>query len=1240
MNKRLGSSYIEDENKVNISVVRGRKSLYASIAAAALALIVLFLTLQPFLMSAIGNNNGTTQNKTVSTSAQAGEPGIFCSTEFGLGMNGKSSWQGAMDILVYPDMGSREVTIQEALGHGVGFVNYDGEGEVKDKFATKPKKDPKPGKDVFGESEASFDELFKKNKSKFEKERDAGECITSYLITPFANLGMMTASGITKIAQFSAVMVFNGNLICPEPGEGGACLDLIGIIGGTGGSEEGIVGVLTSSIYFPLLVIAVAVTAFWVLKKGIIDRKIREALFGALWLCVSVILGLALLLNPLLITKAPMAVSNAVSTCVIGAFNGKNCFDSSGSNSISYEDGESTSEKVCRSSSDQASIDEQMTFTTSSITCSIWKAFVLEPYSQGSFGTSFNDLDVKANPELNKVLKDQKLDPNMYCVNLGTTKSLTSQKGKYLQLDSEKNKVCNLAAYQMYLKTKATTEGDKNVTNVDYKWYRVIMATVSDDGLWANWTAEGMGLNQLAVSGIALLAAGLGTFIIFITSLFALVYYISSVILMAFAPIFFLMGVHPGRGKSILLGWVEKVISNVLKYMASAVFLVVTISIYGGILGSIDNIGLTLLFVIIITMALFMYRGELIDLLGKANMGGERLSNKLTDKLGEKSSGAMKFASSTAIAGAGGVAGAAITSGNKPFSKGFGRDLRMGMQDGVKRETKRNPGFIGNVARQYDRNTVDNKQDLRAKAQNSEDAENRAQEDWNNKISNYDEAEKDRTNIKNQGEVDKIDLAELNSNHEQIKSAENGVLKDFSNKTEDDYNRQREAIQKQNLSPQETKLRIESLDKQRNDAHSFNELQGLLNGLRDDKIKVDIALRNGDHEEANRLKSGIADKNVRAEQLRSNISDINMRKFSRDYEKAMESKRDLGIISNFDKEMHDAIVGKQVAVDKYNETLDEASEKVKEASEEMIKAEEEYKINANARDEYEKKFIAMRPGEGLTDRGVNKLDKRLSKKNDKIAQEINDKSSEFQRQEEEENNNRENKVDKTFKPNTDPANRDGFGSHFEKNDVEVLNVPEGYSVSIPEEPKNKPTVGVSENIPDKPNHPPKPSHKPTVGGAGENIPDKPNHPPKPSQNPTIGSSDSNNSQSSNTPPKNSSGGGSSSRIPTSPAASGRRVADSVGVAESNSSTDSAYRKSQEEFEKQLQEKEDEYIAERRQKIKDSEQKVSKGNNKALRDVAKQREDMLKNGGNNNRNGSSTQNNNRDNNDPRNRRNNS
>src|SRR5699024_12828572 len=97
--------------------------------------------------------------------------------------------------------------------------------------------------------------------------------------------------------------------------------------------------------------------------------------------------------------------------------------------------------------------------------------------------------------------------------------------------------------------------------------------------------------------------------------------------MMVLAPLFLLLAVHPGRGRKMFLGWLSQVTSNVLKYLASALFLIVTISLYGAAMANSDNIALTFVFVLILTGALLLYRGEFFNIIVKVDLGGEKLFN-------------------------------------------------------------------------------------------------------------------------------------------------------------------------------------------------------------------------------------------------------------------------------------------------------------------------------------------------------------------------------------------------------------------------------------------------------------------------------------------------------------------------------------------------------------------------------------------------------------------------------------
>jgi hypothetical protein len=687
-----GASYLNRDSVSTKRLAAQKRSPFAVFVSSLFAILILLLSVQPLAQNVGGNSSSSPHL------ASADSGGIVCTLGVGYGTNLVADWQSSLKAYPQPAANQRTWTIQEALGKGMTFITYEGVGEGSQPFfvAEQPEPKYKPG---------NYDKV----SGDLKGARSMQNClvVTPLNVISTAVLGIANVNSI--ITQNFVVFAFDSNIICSDPANPGPyCLNLVKIIGGSGSSDGGLIGALTSSIYLPLLVLAVAVAGIWVGYKGIVQRKLREAMFGAIWVCLSAILGLALLLNPMLLAKAPMAVSNVIGTCVIGAFNGDNCLTggSSGSSALDLNDGTTTSNDVCVSHAN-VSLDEQMSMTVNSLSCAIWKAFVLEPYAQGSFGTNFASLDTKGNTPTRALIDKAGIDRNNYCVPLRSSGSVNSYSNKTLQL-SGGNTVCNLLAYQMYLQVDAKKDGEPTNISKSDRWYNVIVPAANDKGMWSAWAPSPGGfMHKLGISMLALMTSGIAGFVLIVVSLYALVYYISSVILMAFAPLFLLLGVHPGRGKKILLGWLEKVISNVFKYLASATFLIVAIAIYGAVLGNATSPGMTLLFVLILSGALLMFRKEIMDLVGRVSMGGEQMSSAFTEKLAERAKGVGNMALAGAASGVGAkMAGGSITSGAKD---GVRRELQRGGATKILGNTA--GSIVQNASRQYTRSTVDNIQD-------------------------------------------------------------------------------------------------------------------------------------------------------------------------------------------------------------------------------------------------------------------------------------------------------------------------------------------------------------------------------------------------------------------------------------------------------------------------------------------------------------------------------------------------
>lgn len=832
-----GASYLTKESVPAKRVSTPKRSPVMVAVSAFFALLVLFISVQPLM----GSFSSASPQK-----AHAEGFEIACTSKIGLWMDDKSPWDAFLKVYPQANEKNRVWTLQEAYGNGATFVNYEGEGKGPDNqlvIDKSPANTYKPGN-------------YSAVEDKLNGARTESGCVWPAFASSVANFGLWMASSTTNIVQTFVVFAFDSKIICEDPANPtGVCLNLLKVVGGTGSAGDGgLIGILTGSIYMPLLVIMVTITAFWIGYRGLVQRKLREAMVGAIWVVLSVVFGLALLLNPALLAKAPMAVSNSVATCVIGSFNGQNCMDSStGTESLKTDRFSTSSDKICRSIAPGASLDAQMSMTVNSLSCSIWKAFVLEPYAQGSFGTSFGKLDI-SDPDTKKLIEKAGIDPNVFCVNLGSSESLASFSGKRAVFDKDTGKVCNLLAYQMFLKTDASTTGSATPAagTVDSRWYNLIVTTANDEGLWAQWApslTNSMHKNATAV--LANITSFVGGIVLVIIAFFALLYYLTSVILMAFAPLFFLFGVHPGRGKKILLGWVEKVVSNVLKYIASAIFLIVAISFYAAILGSASNPALTFLFVVLMSFALGMYRKEIIELIGKASMGGEQLSSKFADSLKDRAKGV----GSLALAGAGSGVGAAIAGGRvgSGIKAGIQRDLQRG---GAKKIFGNVGGeLVGNATRQFARNTVDNERDVKEEARRAQMQSAAASEELATVAIEQEEASEAVVMFDHKFYNDLDDLNDLESSRDKY-----------------------------------TNIELETAREMSKDNEWFSAAQLLANQIAGIKFEKEMAIGNGDQETADLKTAEMQALTAQRQQVLEHVSVEDLARYREDYSARVEDK--------------------------------------------------------------------------------------------------------------------------------------------------------------------------------------------------------------------------------------------------------------------------------------------------------------------------------------------------------------
>lgn len=565
------------------------------------------------------------------------------------------------DEMIHPKATNRKYTVQELFNDAAkSFIRYDGEGK---------------GLFLADKPEDASKDLSKEAKERIKAQRTLVGCSFAGPIgAAIESFPLSVSSTITRVTASFSTALFAEKLIC-EPGNpnGEMCLDVIGVAGGTGDPNGGVIGQLGQGLYFPMLTIAVLTTAVWLMWTGLVQRQFRLGLSGVAWAVMALFVGVAMMTKPNLTARGPHTINNAVLGCLVSAINGGDC-TGSGSGGENKNISSAIGEE-CRSEGSEGNKAE---WQVNALNCSLFKTFVLDNWSRASFGYPYNELYTE-NPGKNGKTIDLKgkASPGDFAVDL------QGPGGDTRDVKTSGSRVSNMALKQLNLMTNLeSSSGTK-------EWKPLIRVAAENEKMWPYWASaansDGSRLGTAVVGALEAFIAGL---VIIIFSLWGLVYSLVSSILIMFAPVFMLFALHPGKGKRIALGWMEAIISNILKYLGTSFMVMASMILYASILAS--SSGMTAFIgVFIISGALWNYRKEFVNLIGATNMGGQKISNPLGEKL-EKKGSKLGDAASAVV---GGTIG----------SKLAGRGAFDGAGKSLGRMMKRGNGVTANLVRQYSR---------------------------------------------------------------------------------------------------------------------------------------------------------------------------------------------------------------------------------------------------------------------------------------------------------------------------------------------------------------------------------------------------------------------------------------------------------------------------------------------------------------------------------------------------------
>ena len=684
---------------------------------------------------------------------------MFCSWTSGVGLNTQAN-NFTSDILEGKDEGqaTAKMSIMDLYAGSMKWTTYNG--------TPNPSKIAPDKGNIFGLDESLYDSTQNDSIIKnSEASHSAVKCLGSLIFTTISIIPMAFANLNTRISSFFVSKAVDPDFICQDVknNAGVSCINLLAIIGGNGnaGSDGGIIGRLYSGLYQGLVALVWLGVAVWVAWTGIAKRKLTAALGGLFTAFIIFGAGIIALNNPLLLAQAPMRIGTTLGGCVIEGINGVNCMSSSSSD----PNGEPSTGTECYvDDAKKVDVSRALSLIARQSTCSIWKAFILEPWSIGEFGYGYDALYYKQADKTGEIFQNQytkgtldkvwgedsdsgaDMSVSLYASDANPLSTCSKESPKFtyknlalyqLNLQSTLHTCNGATGDQKYHSTKMLKYNQGEDTYADWYWMVLTMnaTTASQDKgdgdishMWKTWNGD-RSFTRITVANLAVIASLGGGVTLISLSLLAIMYLFVSILLTAFAPLFFLIGIMPGQGKKIFLGYLEKMVSTILKYFACILWMMVTVELYDAVLSNSQGLGGTLIFVIIVTMAMFMYRKEFLNMIGQANMGGVKLGSKIEDKITERAKGAAKFAALTGGSYATGYLAGGENhesyKGKSPFGrvKTLGHNVRdrnrAGKDQGgftAMQQVKRGNGVMANAARSYDNIMDSRRSTTRARA--------------------------------------------------------------------------------------------------------------------------------------------------------------------------------------------------------------------------------------------------------------------------------------------------------------------------------------------------------------------------------------------------------------------------------------------------------------------------------------------------------------------------------------------
>lgn len=573
-------------------------------------------------------NSETGGNPTVTITKQAHASGFGLAggaQSLGYGMNTKNAWDGdsLFAPIVLPTKDNRIFTLKEAAGATLGFVNYEGEGEGNDGVVT-----------TDADRMEGAPKTITKDSEKLTKQRSLETIVTGGFITMIAD----SVNGLTglgyNLTDATLKAAYNPHTVCAEATDPDCVFNVTKIMAGDGRSaDKGVIGNIFTYFYLPFVGLVSSIVLLRALyQHGLKEQNWKEVGSTALYVLVAGITGLGLLMNAGLVASIPIQAAQmfggaAMSITTAAGKEGTGANDDGTTSSASA---------ICKSTASNTSTTEDTVLSINSMSCTIWRVIRLDPYARAQFGRPFAKLDVK-DPAIAEIIKKAEVDPNVFCVPLRVEGKPEDWKNKTLHLQDGANKTCNLAAYQLYLKTDAQIGNNENKKShgVDPRWYNLIAVVHADDSLWDAWTYNwSSALMRFMVTTIAMLSFIPIALLILTFAILALLQMLVIAFMMMLLPIVMLIALDKGKGRQYAKAYFSMMLGAIVSYVIYATMLAVGLILLSSIIDTVADLAMVMLFNIILAVAMFFQRKRIFALAHNINpLSNNSVGGKINNML-------------------------------------------------------------------------------------------------------------------------------------------------------------------------------------------------------------------------------------------------------------------------------------------------------------------------------------------------------------------------------------------------------------------------------------------------------------------------------------------------------------------------------------------------------------------------------------------------------------------------------